>query len=388
MSEKEINPKAKKSTATKTRARKVKSAANEAATIDATLNSAGEFGTSEKSLPSTAVLKDSKGGTLALTIENINTLGTDVGTGLGKLSDDILRQVNVANDNTEFGKSVTTILSLTRKVNIESLQGEQTGLLAKFRNLFKDVKHRVSDQLTNSHEQIQEIMGTLETGIARMKSEAAWLKDSYDANVQYLKELEDVVENIQEVRAVEDAKLKELLDNPNSEMHELDHQKMVCEALSKQEDKINRLINLCQLNAPQIMAMRGVNINTVDKFESLKTIVIPAWKNKIAQGLITDRQRRDNELGEMMDDETNRLFLESAKQNSTNMVTAAKSAQRGVVDIKTLREVQKTTINGIKETIAVQKAGEAERAAAKNEMQNMRIELRETLRSISEDARK
>lgn len=381
MSEKEINPKAKTTTSTKTRARKT--AEKKGETFDA-----GSFEQDTKNLPSTAVLKDSKGGTLALTIENINTLGTDVGTGIGKLSDDILRQVNVANDNSEFGKSVSTILTLTRKVDINSLNGEQTGLIAKFKNLFSDVKHRVSDQLTNSHEQIQEVMGTLETGVARMRGEAEWLKETYDANVVYLKELEDVVENIQEVREVEDAKLKDLLDDSSTEMHVLDHQKMICEALSKQEDKVNRLINLCQLNAPQIMAMRGVNINTIDKFESLKTIVIPAWKSKIAQGLITDRQRRDNELGEMMDDETNRLFLESAKQTSTNMVTAAKSAQRGVVDIKTLREVQKTTIQGIKDTIAVQKAGEAEREAAKREMTQMRIELRDTLRNISEDARK
>lgn len=381
MSEKEINPKAKAATTTKTRAKKT--AEKKGQTFDA-----GSFEQDAKNLPSTAVLKDSKGGTLALTIENINTLGTDVGTGIGKLSDDILRQVNVANDNSEFGKSVSTILTLTRKVDINSLNGEQTGLIAKFKNLFSDVKHRVSDQLTNSHEQIQEVMKTLETGVARMRGEADWLKDTYDANVVYLKELEGVVENIQEVREVEDAKLKDLLENPETEMHVLDQQKMICEALSKQEDKVNRLINLCQLNAPQIMAMRGVNINTIDKFESLKTIVIPAWKSKIAQGLITDRQRRDNELGEMMDDETNRLFLESAKQTSTNMVTAAKSAQRGVVDIKTLREVQKTTIQGIKDTIAVQKAGEAEREAAKREMTQMRIELRDTLRNISEEARK
>lgn len=379
MSEKEINPKA--TTTAKTRARKT--ATKKAETIDA-----ATFEQDSKNLPSTAVLKDSKGGTLALTIENINTLGTDVGTGIGKLSDDILRQVNLADDNTEFGKSVSTILTLTRKVDIESLSGEQTGIVAKFKNLFKDVKHRVSDQLTNSHEQIQEVMGTLETGIMRMRNEADWLKGTYDANVVYLKELEEVVANIQEVREVEDAKLNAYLADSSTEMHVLDHQKMVCEALSKQEDKINRLINLCQLNAPQIMAMRGVNINTIDKFESLKSIVIPAWKNKIAQGLITDRQRRDNELGEMMDAETNRLFLESAKQISTNMVTAAKSAQRGVVDIKTIREVQKTTIQGIKDTIAVQKAGEAERQAAKKEMEHMRLELRDTLRNISEEARK
>lgn len=381
MSEKEINPKAIVKTKTKAKAKK-------AATVSRTIDETIDFVDVEtKNLPAAPVLKDSKGGTLALTIENINTLGTDVGTGIGKLSDDILRQVNVANDNTEFGKSVSTILTLTRKVDIESLNGEQTGLLAKFRNMFKDVKHRVSDQLTNSHEQIQEVVATLETGINRMRGEAEWLKQTYDANIVYLKELEEVVLNIQEVREVEDAKLKELLADDSTEMHILDAQKMISEALSKQEDKVNRLIHLCRLNAPQIMAMRGVNINTIDKFESLKTVVIPAWKSKIAQGLITDRQRRDNELGEMMDNETNRLFLESAKQTSTNMVTAAKSAQRGVVDIKTLREVQKITTQGIKETIAVQKAGEAEREAAKRELANMRIELRDTLRDIKNESR-
>ena len=379
MSEKEINPKAK-ATTTKTRARKT-------ATRKGETFESGTFEADAKNLPSTAVLKDSKGGTLALTIENINTVGTDVGQAIGALSDDILKQVNLANDNSEFGKSVTTILSLTRKVNIESLNGEQTGLVAKFMGLFKDVKHRVNDQLTNSHEQIQEVMGTLETGVGRMRSEAKWLKDTYDANVQHLLNLEECAVNIQEVREVEDAKLDALLADKETPMHVLDSQKMICEALSKQDDKINRLINLCQLNAPQIMAMRGVNINTIDKFETLKSTVIPAWKADIARGLIGERQKRDNELGEMMDDETNRLMLESAKQTSANMITAAKSAQRGVVDIKTLREVQRITVQGIKDTITVQKQGEAERAAAKQEMSAMRLELSETLRDIKQQSR-
>ena len=376
MAEKEINPKTTKATAktTTTRARKK--------TVEAA------FEGTEKSLPSTAVLRNGNGDSMALTIENINTVGTDVGFAIGQLSDDILRQVNVANDNSEFGKSVTTILSLTRKVNIESLNGEQTGLVAKFKNMFKDVKHRVNDQLTNSHEQIQEVMGTLETGVNRMRGEAKWLKDTYDANVTHLKSLQEAAANLEEVREVEEGKLSALLADEATEMHVLDNQKMICEALSKQEDKVNRLITLCQLNAPQIMSMRGVNINTIDKFETLKMTVIPAWKSDIARGLIGERQRRDNELGEMMDDETNRLMLASAKQTSSNMITAAKSAQRGVVDIKTLREVQNITIQGIKETIAVQKAGEAERQTAKREMEQMRIELGNTLRGIQQDSRK
>ncbi|MCU6294844.1 hypothetical protein, partial [Escherichia coli] len=145
MSEKEINPKkatVKQAKANKTAKRTTKTAAH---TIDAT----DIFEQQSKPLP---VLKDTKGNSMALTVQNINTIGTTAGAGVGRLADEIMSKVNVTDDNTEFGKSITTILTLTRAVDIDSLQDDKS-IVGWVKKLFVNAKQKVGDQYKNSKEQ-------------------------------------------------------------------------------------------------------------------------------------------------------------------------------------------------------------------------------------------
>lgn len=375
MSEKEINP----AKVTKPSARKTTNKTKKTQTFDANTVSEGT-----KDLP---VLRDAKGSVLALTVENINKIGTDTGANVGRLADQVLQRVKVA-DSGEFGQSVSTILSLTRSVNIEALGSPRDDWFSKLKGYFVNIERKVKDQIDTSHDQIVEIVKTLDGGIERMKGESTWLAATYDANKENLFELREIHKVLTEVDAAEQNKLNALLANPDVEMHIIDEQKMISEALSKQKDKIHRLILICELNAPQIMAMRKVNVNTVDKFETLTSTVIPAWKTQMSLGLVSDAQRKDNELGNLVDDETNRLLISNATVISHNMKESAKSGQRGVVDIKTLRDAQKQMIDGIKETIAIEAKGRAERRAAALEMENMSNELRDTLREIADQSHK
>lgn len=378
MSEKEINPKkktaskAKATTTTRTRTKKADSVVGDI------------FEQAAASLP---MLRDTKGTNIALTVDNINNMGTEAGAAVGRLADQILEKVNVSDDNSEFGKSVTTILALTRAVDIDSL-AEDKGVLARIKGLFVNVKQKVGDQYKTSREQIEEIMGTIQSGINRMEGEAVWLQDTYNENKQYLMALRDTLENLIEVREGQDEVLTAMRSDEEVDTFEIQEQKMICEALSKQEDKIRRLISMCELQAPQIASMRKVNVNTVDKFESLKGVVLPAWKTQLATQLISDRQRKDTELGDVIDNETNRLLETNSKMIANNMVEAAKAGQRGVVDVKTLQVAQKNMLQGIQAVIQIEEDGEKQRKLAAAEMTRMSLELKETLREVAERNKK
>lgn len=378
MSEKEINPKkktaskAKATTTTRTRKKKADSVVGDI------------FEQAAASLP---MLRDTKGTNIALTVDNINNMGTEAGAAVGRLADQILEKVNVSDDNSEFGKSVTTILALTRAVDIDSL-AEDKGVLARIKGLFVNVKQKVGDQYKTSREQIEEIMGTIQSGINRMEGEAVWLQDTYNENKQYLMALRDTLENLIEVREGQDEVLTAMRSDEEVDTFEIQEQKMICEALSKQEDKIRRLISMCELQAPQIASMRKVNVNTVDKFESLKGVVLPAWKTQLATQLISDRQRKDTELGDVIDNETNRLLETNSKMIANNMVEAAKAGQRGVVDVKTLQVAQKNMLQGIQAVIQIEEDGEKQRKLAAAEMTRMSLELKETLREVAERNKK
>lgn len=373
MAEKEINPKKAtaskaKATATKTRAKKADAAVGDI------------FEQAAASLPT---LRDTKGSSVELTIANISSMGTEAGAAVDRLADQILEKVNIQNDNTEFGKSVTTILALTRAVDIDSL-AEDNGIFAKIKGLFVNVKQKVGDQYKNSREQIEEIMETIQIGIDRMGGEAEWLLKSYNENKAYLMNLRATLENIIEVRAVQDEVLTALRADETTDTFDIQEQKMICEALSKQEDKIRRLISMCELQAPQIASMRKVNMNTIDKFESLKGVVLPAWKTQLAQQLLSDRQRKDTELGTVIDDETNRLLETNSKMISNNMIEAAKAQQRGVVDVKTLQIAHKNMLQGIQTVIAIEEDGERQRKAAAEELDRLSNEVKDALRVVAE----
>lgn len=339
-----------------------------------------EFTEGQKNLP---VLRDAKGAAMELTVANIHTLGSDAGQNIGKLSEEILSKVKVA-DTGELGTGITNILTLTRKVDITKLGEQRNGLLSRVWNIFGDTKQKVLDQFETSKDQIEKITGTLTTGIERMRGEAVWLNNAYTANIEYLHELEDILDSVDDVKVIEDQKLSVLMANPDTPMNVLDEQRMLTDALDKQADKLRRLVQLSKLTAPQIASMRKVNMNTVEKFESLNTVVIPAWKNNMSLSLISLQQKKDNELSNMIDNETNRLLKDNAKTVSQNMKDAAAANQRGVVDLATLQSIQTDMLNGINDTMRIEQAGRDERKKAALIMAKMDDDLKNALREIAQ----
>lgn len=338
------------------------------------------FEQEQKNLP---VLRDAKGTQIELTVSNINQLGSDAGQNIGKLSEEILDKVKVA-DTGELGEGISNILTLTRKVDITKLGEQRTGILSRVWNIFGDTKQKVLDQFETSKDQIEKITGTLSTGIDRMRGEAVWLENAYNANIEYLHELEVILENVDAVKVVEDQKLSAMLADPNTPINVLDEQRIITDALDKQADKLRRLVQLSKLTAPQIASMRKVNVNTTEKFESLNSVVIPAWKNNMSLSLISLQQKKDNELSNQIDNETNRLLKDNAKTVAQNMRDAAAANQRGVVDLATLQSIQNDMLAGINDTIRIERQGREERKQAAIQMQKMDTDLKNALRDIAQ----
>jgi len=99
--------------------------------------------------------------------------------------------------------------------------------------------------------------------------------------------------------------------------------------------------------------------------------------------LISLQQKKDNELSNMIDNETNRLLKDNAKTVSQNMKDAAAANQRGVVDLSTLQSIQTDMLNGINETIRIERAGREERKQAAIQMSKMDQDLKIALRDIA-----
>lgn len=331
------------------------------------------------------MLRDSSGRSMELSIPVIQTLGDSVSSDIIKLSDSILSKVKIA-DTGELGKGINEILTLTRRVDVTKLGQQDTGFISRVWNIFGDTKQKVLDQFETSADQITKISDTLHDGISRMHGETIWLEDTYKANIAYLKEMEAILENIDEVLESEEAKMAAMSADQSTPLEELQEQDLLLDAMGKQADKLRRLAHMARTSAPQIQSMRKVNNSTINTFNSLQQSVIPLWKQNMGQYLIGLQQSKDNELANSINDATNRLLEDNSKNVADNMRNAAKAAQRGIIDLKTIQQVQNNMIKGITDTMQIEEQGRQERKQAKIELERMNDELKNALRNVSEES--
>ena len=82
-------------------------------------------------------------------------------------------------------------------------------------------------------------------------------------------------------------------------------------------------------------------------------------------------------------DLTNELLKANANNLKTANAEARRQIERGVFDIETVKEANRTLIETIEESLQIADEGKRARAAAGAELQQMETELRKTLAAAS-----
>ena len=84
-------------------------------------------------------------------------------------------------------------------------------------------------------------------------------------------------------------------------------------------------------------------------------------------------------------DLTNDLLKKNADKLKQATVETAKAAERGIVDMETLKQTNATLISTLDEVVKIQAEGRAKRQAAEAEMQKMETELKNKLVQMSKN---
>ena len=85
--------------------------------------------------------------------------------------------------------------------------------------------------------------------------------------------------------------------------------------------------------------------------------------------------RAEREVNDM----TNMLLKKNADALKTAAVEGAKEAERGIVEIETLKHTNETLISTLDEVIAIQKDGKAKRQEAQAELTSIENQLKQKL---------
>lgn len=131
--------------------------------------------------------------------------------------------------------------------------------------------------------------------------------------------------------------------------------------------------------APQIRLLQNANQEVVDRLRSDIINVIPTWRNQMVLALGITRSRRALDAQAAITSMTNDMFLKNAEMLKQGSIDAALASERSIIDVETLKKVNKDIISSINEVVKIHEEGAKHRQEAQVEMAKLEEELKQSL---------
>ncbi len=257
-------------------------------------------------------------------------------------------------------------------------------------------KKNVPDKLTNlkakyekAEVNVDKISQSLEDHQVQLIKDIAVLDKMYELNLAYYKELTMYIlagkKRLQEVRANELAELNAKaaasgLAEDAQAARDLDEK---CERFEKRLYDLELTRTVALQTAPQIRLVQDSDNVMVEKIQSTLVNTIPLWKNQMVIAMGIEHSNQAAKAQQQVTDLTNQLLMKNAEKLKTATVETAKAAERGVLDIETLKNTNQSLIATLDEVVKIQEEGRAKRRQAEADMAQMEKDLKDKLLYMS-----
>ena len=134
--------------------------------------------------------------------------------------------------------------------------------------------------------------------------------------------------------------------------------------------------------APQIRMIQNNDTVMVEKIQTTLVNTIPLWKNQMVLALGIAHSTEAAQAQRQVNDVTNALLKHNAEKLHMASVETAKEAERGIVDIETLKKTNADLIQTLDDVMKIQSDGRAQRMVAEAEMAKMEEQLKTKLLQI------
>ncbi len=313
--------------------------------------------------------------------ESLTNFGVETQRKLGYYSNELLTKVK-AKDSGDAGAAINELLTQINMIRID--EEEKRGFLSRlpFVKKFKDRSQRIATQYNSISENVDDVVVKLE------KTRQSILKDSTTLEVMF----KQAVEYIHEVRAVIAAgklKIEELETDTipalQAEVEASNQDELMVQRLSdlvafkdRLEKKVHDLTlshTIATQSMPQIRMIQTTNEVLAQKIQNSIVTVIPVWRQQVAIALGLEKQRKALEIQKKVTDTTNEMLLKNSQLLKTNVVNAAKENERGIVDVDTLKKVNRDMVETLDAVLKVSEEGSRKRAEAVKELAEVQEEL-------------
>lgn len=302
---------------------------------------------------------------------------------IGDFSEAALAKVSTK-DLGEVGEMITDLIGELKNFDTEEEEKGLFGFFKKKSNQIAALKSKYDKAETN----VENIQSMLEGHQVQLLKDIAMLDKMYELNMAYFKELSMYIlagkQKLADVRtgalqqAMEKARTSGLPEDAQA-ARDLSDQ---CERFEKKLYDLELTRNISLQMGPQIRLLQNNNSMMAEKIQSTIVNTIPLWKNQMVLALGLAHSQQAMQAERAVTDMTNELLKKNADALKMGTLETARESQRGVVDIETLQQTNKSLIETLDELNKIQTEGRAKRAAAQQELTRIEDELKQKMMEI------
>ena len=285
-------------------------------------------------------------------------------------------------DMGETGELITSLISELQGFDATTEQPKGIfGFFKKTSNSIEQLKTRYDSADKN----VERIKAQLEDHQVTLMKDITMLDKMYELNLVYFKELTMYIlagkKKLAEVRAndlkaaQEKAQRTQLPEDAQAARDLAD----LCDRFEKKLYDLELTRNVSIQMGPQIRLIQSNDTMMAEKIQTTIVNTIPLWKNQMVLSLGLEHGRQAMEAQRAVTNMTNELLRKNADTLKMGSVETAKEAERGIVDIETLKYTNQSLISTLDDVLRIQQEGAQKRAAAEQELRQIEGELKQKM---------
>ena len=317
--------------------------------------------------------------------ETVLKYGNAAQTKISQFSDKILEDVKTK-DTGAISDMLTNLVAELKGFDVD--EGKKGGFLGLFKKAGNSIT-QLRAKYDKVEENVAQIILSLQNHQKQLISDCKMLDELYAQNEQYYHELTlYIIAGEIKLKKLREEELPPMLAKAQQTADPADAQaandfSQLIERFEKRihDLKLTRMVSVQM--GPQIRLMQNNDNVLAERIQSTIANTIPLWKSQmvIAMGM----QHAESALNaqKAVTDMTNELLRSNAERLKMGTIETAKEAERGVVDLETIRTANTALIDTLTEVQKIQREGAQKRAAASIELGRLEKELRDKIMEVN-----
>jgi len=320
---------------------------------------------------------------------DVFAFGNDIQGDLSHFSDTALNRVKTR-DLGEVGDMISKLVMELKGFSVDE-DAKKKGLFGFFKKSVDKItmlKTRYEDASVN----VDSIVQALTSHKIQLLNDIVLLDDLYAENLRYFKALSVYIElgkqKLAAFRANEVAEATALAERTG-----LPEDAQAAKDLNDKAERFEKKIydleltrNISIQMAPQIRLIQSSDTVMAEKIQSTIANTIPVWKSQMVMALGIEHSQQAMEAQQAVTDLTNELLKKNAAKLRMATTATARAAERGVIDMETLKQTNQELIATMDEVMAIQNEGREKRRAAEAELKEIENQLKAKLLEYKKNA--